>query len=485
MGRAKSIAFLSIGRGINAMVNLLFLPYMARALSYDDYATYGQILLIIEICLILISVANNQYLYILFSKPNQFNKKDVLLNSTLVNIVLSLIIVSALYFATPLFVNGFKNPKLSPSLLLYSCTILPSLLISTFNYVLYFFKRVKHALLIEVVLNLLRVSAIVIGVQHYKSIETVFVLLTIVHFAVLLFYFKKFPIHFWAGRFKKKIIKLFFKYGYTIGFIAITGILIKRTDGYMISSIFHPEDYAIYRMGAIEIPFLMTIFSSVTSIILPDVAKLFHQNKIKEIILLKRKASAGAAMVIYPPLIFILIFATPFLLFYLGNKYAESITIFAIYNIILFIRINDYRDILIAASKTRFMLTVDISIFLLNILLNLLFIYFFGILGAVIASVITLFILSSILLRKTLQTIKSSFFEMFDIQLISLTAFLSAGIGFIMFQIYQALPFIYLIPLLFFFYIVLVYLSLSILNKQGKEMIQKLLGHFLKFRKNG
>lgn len=276
---------------------------MARALNYYDYATYGQVLMIIEMAIVLVSIANNQYIYVLLSNPQDYDKKDVVFSSFIINLIVSAVAFILLFLTMPVFVSKFHNKGLDTNLLLYAMCVFPMLIMSSFNYVLYFFKRVKHALLIEVLFNLLKVGAIVTAVQVFHSVQYIFIFLLVIHFFILVFYFRSFPVYFWAGRFRRNIMSKFFQYGYSLGIIAIIGILIKRTDGFMVSAMRSPRDYAIYRMGAIEVPFLMTIFSAITTVVLPDVTKLLKQNKMSEIVTLKRKAVTGAVLVMYPTLV--------------------------------------------------------------------------------------------------------------------------------------------------------------------------------------
>ena len=47
--RSFKVIIVAIGNGINVLINFLTLPYLVRSLSFDDYGTYGQVLMIITI----------------------------------------------------------------------------------------------------------------------------------------------------------------------------------------------------------------------------------------------------------------------------------------------------------------------------------------------------------------------------------------------------------------------------------------------------
>ena len=47
--RSFKVIVVAIGNGINILINFLTLPYLVRSLSFDDYGTYGQVLMIVTI----------------------------------------------------------------------------------------------------------------------------------------------------------------------------------------------------------------------------------------------------------------------------------------------------------------------------------------------------------------------------------------------------------------------------------------------------
>jgi O-antigen/teichoic acid export membrane protein len=389
MSKSKNIILLTFGRGFNGLLTLFLVPYMARALDYEDYATYGQVLLVIEIMMVLLNIAANQYIYVLFSE-NKFSKKDVVFNAVILNIVLSIFGIGFIFLFKNFIGLQFKNPEITQNIALYVFSLPFLLILSTINFVYYFNNQFKRSIVYEVIINALRLSSIIIAVQVFRSLQLIFVFLLAVNVLSVLIYHIKLPINYFKGKLNKALIIKFLKYGYPLGITAILGILLKRTDAVMVSSMLTPKDYAIYRMGAIEIPFLMTVFSSVMTVTLPNVTKLYHEGKFDEIIALKRKAITTSALVMYPVLIFILVFSEPLLTLYLGEKYKASIPVFVIYNLILFFRVNDYEDILIASSKTRMIGLIYFIVFLLNIFYTYIFIQYFGIIGAALGTLLSL-----------------------------------------------------------------------------------------------
>ena len=90
MSKVKKIGILTFGQGINIFINILFMPYMARALSYELYGTYGQVLFIVSFLAGLLNfglpqIITNAYknlhsIFLFRLNPNNFNLQNSYLN---------------------------------------------------------------------------------------------------------------------------------------------------------------------------------------------------------------------------------------------------------------------------------------------------------------------------------------------------------------------------------------------------------------------
>src|SRR5690606_2455208 len=120
-----------------------------------------------------------------------------------------------------------------------------------------------------------------------------------------------------------------------LGMTTVMGVVILYTDSFMVSNMLGVKEYAIFRNGAMEVPFLSSIYGAISTIVLPELAKLWQEKKVDEVVALKGKIILNSAIVIYPFLALFLFYAQSFIVWYFGEAYVGSAMIFAIYNLLL------------------------------------------------------------------------------------------------------------------------------------------------------
>ena len=410
MSNVKKIATLSIGQGINILVNFLFLPYMARALDYGSYGSYGQTILIVTLFSAGLSAGLSQ---IIFVYLNNNSKTDTLSNNILAGFFLGILGVILLVIISPFISKWLGNPVLEYLIYVYSFSLVFIIPNQSFNSFLIFSNKVKKSMWLILITNLFKIGLVVISIQLFQSVY--YALLGIVISQFILFIINIIIV-------KDSLILVFnfklifeqIKKGFPLGLTALVGTLILYTDGIMISKMCGVDIYAVYRNGAIEVPFISSLYGAIAAIILPEIAKLFSQGKFKEIAKLKKKVIMNTMMITYPVLLFLLFNSEEIILIYLGDKYQNSAIIFQIFNLTLLMRVNDYHDIMISANQTKKIFVYYLLVFLVNFLLNFLFIGYFGALGAAISTVISLFLFALLLFRSTLKIIKMRIQDFID-----------------------------------------------------------------------
>lgn len=462
-----------IGRLINAFFNLLTLPYLARTLPKDDYGTYGQVLLVGEVALLLFSLGLGQVIFIQFADKEQ-KDDDVFMTNFLTNLMLGVTLILGTLLLSNQIGATFHNAQLVKLIRIYGISLVFQLIVGSLDSGLIHFNKVKQMVLIEVITNVLRISSLFIAIWFFDSLELVFLLLTSVWFVHFLLKLWFIPREVRSGRLRKMLFYKQFQVGVPLGVTALVSVMFKRTDGIMISNMLSTTDYAVFRMGAIEVPFLYTIFGAVTTIIMPEVTRLYADRKVDEIITLKRKVIRNTVALIYPTLIFVLIFSFPLLRMYLGKEYESSAWVFLTYNFVMFIRVNDYRDILIAGSRTRLIMNIVLMAFILNIVLNYFLITVYGYMGSVFASVFCFYLLAITFLIITIRFVHTKMSSLFHFGRIFSIGFVSAILAGILYLLYILIGIDWVVVPLFPVYIIAVYMLILRNGWIDKDVLSQL-----------
>lgn len=426
MSKVKKVATLSIGQGVNILVNFLFLPYMARVLSYEDYGSYGQVLLIASFAAALLSFGLPQIIYVYLSQGKE--KGKAFSANVSAAVVLGVLGAFLLYLFSPLLAGLLKNEAITDLLKLYAVALLFIIPNQSINSFLIFNDRVKASIGVTILTNLVKVILVVTVIQLYDSVSLA--LLAIIASYVLQFLLslylcrKSLQLNFSKQLFYEQLQK-----GFPLGLTGILGTGILYMDGLMVSRFEGVNAYAIYRNGALEVPYIATIYSSIAAIILPEVAKLFSKSKFQEIAVLKQKVIMNTMALTYPILIFLLFNSSELITLYLGSKYEASAIIFAVFNLTLLIRVNDYSDILVAANKSKYILYSYVISFIANAVLNYLLISSMGMIGAAIATVLSISLLAYLQLRKSLILIETSLKELIQFKQLFTLLLVASGLA--------------------------------------------------------
>lgn len=389
---------------------------MARALSYENYGSYGQTILIISFASTLLAFGLSKVIFIYLNDESK-DKKVVSFNNIINGFIIGILGALILYTASEWISNWFNNPTLSNYIKIYAFSIVFSIPNLSINSYLIYQEKVKQSIILLITSNLLKVILIVISIQVYHSLPLIFasiILSEAIRFTAGVFVTKK------ELKFKLdySLMRNQIKSGFPLAFSGILGVAIIYTDGLMVSKFLGVKEYAIYRNGAIEVPFIATLYGAISTIIMPEVSKLWSNKNHLEIKNLKFKVINYTAVLIYPVMIFFLFNSLDFITLYVGEKYEDSAMIFMIFNLTLLFRVNDYEDVLIASGNTTFILKIYVLILLFNIVLNYFFINWWGSMGAAISTVTSVFLLLLILLRKTTVLIKARISELLNVKVI-------------------------------------------------------------------
>ncbi|MFW5879403.1 MAG: oligosaccharide flippase family protein [bacterium] len=410
--KAFLLVFLS---AFGFLVSFIAAPFLARALTLEDNGIYNQAILVIDIAFMLfaVGIGNVTYLYL---KRKSFDPYQVFGTNLLLASILGFTASIVIFILSGFFATHFNAPELAFYLKVY-CFVIPfKFMLGVSEAVVLLFGRMKAYTYRGIIMTVLNTTSLILIIQVYNSLKLVFIAFLVLSIVQLAYSIVLVPKVFFKNiSFEKTLGLRMLKEG---SLLAVNGIFGRATllmDKTVVSSMLNPAQYALYKNGAIEIPFFSGIYRTVSTLVLPEVASYFSEGKFTEIVRLKRKVITNTAFLVYPVMIFLLFFNDRFIFIYLSERYIETVPVFTIFNLTLLIRINNYGEVLLAAGKYKLNLKVSVLGFVFGVLGNIIFIYFFGFIGAAVSTLLTIFFVALVNLYYSSKLIHCSLFDFFDL----------------------------------------------------------------------
>ena len=145
-----------------------------------------------------------------------------------------------------------------------------------------------------------------------------------------------------------------FSYSLPLVLASLAGTMIRAADQFYISRFFGPEIFAEFANGFIELPFVGMITGATSVVLMPVFSKAFHENKgIGDLMITWRSALSKSALLIYPLVIYFIVFASETVVFLYSEAYEASSIYFQIKMFLNFFNIIIFAPLFFAMGKTN------------------------------------------------------------------------------------------------------------------------------------
>lgn len=359
---------------------------LARLISPAELGSYRQLFLIYTTLSTILLLGIPQSLLYFLPRSSSIEEQKRLISRTL-NIVAALAIVcQVVIILSRLFIaDKFHNPALASLLLVFGFYPLFIFVTQLYSSIMLGMKQPLAAakftifaigadfiLILGTALITKSVKLIVWAVLVSSFLQWLYVSINLRHFVA------KSSQGLFVG-FQSQL-----NYCIPLGLSSIIGILGVQLDKFMISGFFTPEQFAIFSVGAMELPFIGILANSVNSILLPQLSS----NNVEAMSELYKGAVRKNALIVFPMAALFYIFAEPIIIFLYGIQYSEASLYFRIYLMVLPLRIATYGIIFQAFGKTKAILINALFMLSANAVMNYFFIQAMGMKGAAYATVL-------------------------------------------------------------------------------------------------
>jgi O-antigen/teichoic acid export membrane protein len=159
------------------------------------------------------------------------------------------------------------------------------------------------------------------------------------------------------------------------------------------------KTFAIFSVGAIEIPIFAMLSASFSQKIYPDLVKLISNEKNDEAKKLWINTTIKVSYITYPMIAILMFFSKEIIFLIYKQDYSQSIPLFKTFLLIGLFRNNYYGALITASGKSTIIFKYSIFTLLLNSILSLVFYYFFGIKGIIYGNLIATLAINYLQLR--------------------------------------------------------------------------------------
>jgi O-antigen/teichoic acid export membrane protein len=387
----------------------------SRVLTIEDYGTYRQVWLLYNTLIPLFTLGISTSINYFVPRLSTEQQKTFIFQTFFSLFTLGLIFAVFLYIGANYLGARLNNPTLGQVIKVFA--LIPLLTMPT-SYYHNLYICIKKAVLAAAILSLstlVRFSVIAAAIYVNPSLENIFkafLLYYIAEFVVLTLLifrpFRQVPLHLKHQNLLEQL-----KFTVPIGMSSMIGTINRQIDKIIISGQFTVREFAIYSNGATELPIARILNSAVMSVIMPELVRLYSQGEYKRLLELWHRSIRKVSLIILPMMVFMFVFAREFLLFLYSEKYLDSSGIFQIYLLTLPNRVTTFGSVLLAAGLSKIIMYYNAYTVIIAVVLNILLIKLLGVWGAAIGTILSIYFITFIQLKKICFVVNCTFKEVY------------------------------------------------------------------------
>lgn len=351
---STQVIFIFLGKSFGLLISLLIPIILARSFSQDDFGLYIQIIFVVSV-LIEVSkwgIINSLYHYY---STNSKSRAELLSQSFYMLLLIGLIIATIILFFDDQiynFLNIVDEPKLLGAMIIYVLLMLSSLILDSI-YILE--KKVLTFFIYEIVNKSLKAVFILFAFSMYGTIIHIIYFITLYAFVKFIFTYFYLRQNYKISLFKikKSLLVDQIKYFMPIGCARLVGEIGKKADKFLLIYFLSPTSYAIYAIAYLGIPVISLLVTSISQVVVPKMSLSFKNNEILSIKQLWHKAIFKYALLIIPLIGLFEILAEEIIIILFTDKYVDSVVIYQIFLLGIFLNVFSPSIVLRSVKKTK------------------------------------------------------------------------------------------------------------------------------------
>lgn len=332
---------------------------LSRFFDKGDYGTYKQVMYVYSTLLTVFTLGLPKAFSFYLPRVDIAQARNLIKKITNIFFVLGAVFSTFLFVCADPIADFMNNQELKDAIRVFSPVPLMMLPTMGLEGILSTFRKNKFMTLYTVVTRLFMLICVVTPVVFLGGgyIEAIwgFVVSSLISFLLAL-YLKYMPVKGKGNEKCEVTYKEIFKFSLPLLYASLWGVLISSVDQFFISRYFGNEVFAEFSNGAMELPFVGMIVGACATVLSPIFSRLSSEqvDPRKEIFPLWKSVFEKSAKLIYPLVIYCIIFADVIMIVLYGEQYENSATYFRIKSIVDFFKVIVYAPLIINIGKVKY-----------------------------------------------------------------------------------------------------------------------------------
>jgi O-antigen/teichoic acid export membrane protein len=191
--------------------------------------------------------------------------------------------------------------------------------------------------------------------------------------------------------FDVSLIRMDWELGGPVGISSIVGTLAARVDRYLVAASFDPVRYAVFSVGAMEIPLVSYLSTAIYAVMTPEFAAFHRDNNREAILSAWRSIVAKSAAILIPAMGLLFLVAERLFTMAFTAAYAEASSVFLVYLLVVPARVISFSLLPLACLQSRVVMKLELAAAGANLALSVPLLLWFGPLGAAAGTVLTFY----------------------------------------------------------------------------------------------
>lgn len=354
----KKIVNIFFGAALIQGANIVLYMVLARLMPTDEFATYRQLFLIQAIVSAMsFSAIPTALLYFCNASKSLRVKWNYIKSISILVFMLGAVIAGGIFFAREGIAFAFSNEKLAESLKFFAFVPLATMFVSLLASVFIVIDKTSMQIRVAAFISVAKITPVIVVAYIYNDFQSTLTVTVLANLAVGLFAILLISYFGSPYRLKLFVFKLFIPrlclYSVPLLLASSASILGLKIDHLIVSSLLGTSVYALYTVGAFEIPIFSLVQSSISAVLIPQITSNIKNKEYSQAEHLWKTASYKSALFSFPIAILFMIEAEYIITLLFSDKYRAAAPIFAFFSSLALLRVITFGLGLRAMGKTN------------------------------------------------------------------------------------------------------------------------------------